>query len=251
MSGETYATRIGKHGLDFIKTWEGLPRCKGDRKHVCPYNDSVGNCTIGYGRLIRKSACTPADLKLRWTLEEAEDDLRDLASKAEYEGVIREFSRKHGLNQCQFDALMSFVWNAGKGGFTRLTRSLPLEEWEPTLLQRLVTEHIYATVRTSPAAPTKDKQGRLVVRDPTTGRLIPLPTINTGKNGTTITFKDPRTGKTVTIRAPVPSPKAGPRRVVLEGLVKRRTAEMKLFMAVAGCPCGGAAGKTPSTWDKP
>ena len=155
-----FATEIGKHGLDFIKTWEGLPRCKGDRSHVCAYNDSVGNCTIGYGHLIRKAQCTAADLKLRWTLQDAEEHLPDTAKKPEYEGVIRAFSKKYGLNQCQFDALMSFVWNAGQGSFKRLTRSLPVQGWEHTVVQRLVTEHNTAPVRNNKDAVIGKEQER-------------------------------------------------------------------------------------------
>jgi GH24 family phage-related lysozyme (muramidase) len=254
MTGDTYATEISQYGLDFIKTWEGLPRCKGDRAHVCVYDDSVGNCTIGYGHLVHKKPCNAADQKVRWTVKEARDRLPDKAKTAEYQGVVQAFSRKYSLNQCQFDALMSFVWNAGAGGFNRLTRGLPLEGWQLELVQRLVTNHNTATVRNAkPPVVGKDKSGKttFTFKDPNGKTVtVPAPTIGKGPGGgTTITFRDPKTGKLVSIPSPVATPGKAPGSVTLEGLVKRRNAEMRWF--TGACPCRGAPGRTPSTWNTP
>lgn len=167
LAGPVFADEISEHGVDFIKDWELLwQRCtKGGKRwarfgktppagygYVCAYDDSSRkpNCTIGYGKLLHHGRCTAADNRLRWTPEQAEAALYDEVKKNTYQGLVRAFSRKFGLNQCQFDALMAYVYNTGPKGFNWLTAppraddvgfkpapKLPLQGWEAIVGQRL------------------------------------------------------------------------------------------------------------------
>jgi lysozyme len=90
-----------ERGISLIKQFEGFPF--GGR----PYRDAVGVWTIGYGHTegvgsnSRPISQRQADALLR----------HDLAHKYEY--AVQPFA--HKLNQNQFDALVSFVYNLGTG----------------------------------------------------------------------------------------------------------------------------------------
>lgn len=132
LEGEAFASEAGQHGVDFIEVWEGLAeRCDGSGRktrtgrYVCAYEDSVGYCTIGYGHLIHgKQPCNAADRALRWTPAQAERELRKLLAEADFGGKVRVFSKKYGLNQCQFDALLAFVYNVSPKSWASLTTGL-------------------------------------------------------------------------------------------------------------------------------
>lgn len=90
-------------GLELIKAHEGLML----RAYKCP----AGVWTIGYGST---TGVKEGDVI---TNKQAEDLLRKDLATAEAE-VNR---HKLPLNQRQFDALVSFVFNVGKGNFRRST----------------------------------------------------------------------------------------------------------------------------------
>ena len=151
--GWAFAHEISEYGIDFLKRWEALAeRCTRDGRkaargpYVCAYNDKPddpkhGNCTIGYGHLAHggKGPCTAADLRLRWTPERADKELRREVKLDRYEGNVRAFSARYGLNQCQFDALMSYVYNTSPKSWKSLTTGLnPKKAWEAQILQRLL-----------------------------------------------------------------------------------------------------------------
>lgn len=95
--------KINTHGLTLIKKFEG---CK-----LKAYKDSAGVWTIGYGHT--------GDVFAGQTItqEEADDLLRFDVREAEHylnnEQII--------LNQNQYDALVSFIYNVGYGNFRRST----------------------------------------------------------------------------------------------------------------------------------
>lgn len=110
LSGGRYAPshfHIGSKGLALIKESEGF--------FSKPYNDPVGYATVGYGHLIGYRGVTEADKKKWGTLTEKEATellKKDLVS---YENIVKKNITAH-LNQNEFDALVSFVYNVGESG---------------------------------------------------------------------------------------------------------------------------------------
>lgn len=74
-----------------------------------PYNDGYGNMTIGYGHVIK-----PGE-KLQYLSEYAAEKIM-IKDSEEAANAIRELVRVK-LSQNQFDALVSFVFNLGRGTF--------------------------------------------------------------------------------------------------------------------------------------
>jgi lysozyme len=114
--------KISEEGIEFIKEFEGF--------ETLPYPDAAGFMTVGYGHLIKKgekfSSVTP---------DEAEILLgHDLIN---FEKIVNT-NVKVDLNQNQFDALVSFVFNVGEGkegvkdGFVTLRSGKP-----STMLRKL------------------------------------------------------------------------------------------------------------------
>ena len=88
--------KISQTGIDLIKKWEGM--------ETEAYQDSVGVWTIGYGHT------KTAKKGMRITPDQAELLLKD--ELAEYEGYINRYVTVD-LRQCEFDALVSWVYNLG------------------------------------------------------------------------------------------------------------------------------------------
>ena len=87
---------ISQEGLDLIKKFEGC--------ELKAYQDSVGVWTIGYGH----TKGVEEDQEI--TQDEAEDMLA--SELGEYEGYINDMV-ECDLKQCQFDALVAWVYNLG------------------------------------------------------------------------------------------------------------------------------------------
>jgi GH24 family phage-related lysozyme (muramidase) len=75
---------------------------------------------------------------------------------------VRAFSRKYGLNQCQFDALMSFIFNAGAKSFKSLTAGVTLQNWLIEIPTRLIKYRMGKNPNYDP-------------KNPTTPKYIPIP----------------------------------------------------------------------------
>ncbi|RUR48814.1 lysozyme [Vreelandella populi] len=96
--------RLSPAGLELIKAHEGL--------RLNAYQDVVGVLTIGYGHT---GTVKPG---MTITKQEAEDILRrDVAS---FEKAVNDLVTAP-LNQNQFDALVSFAFNLGRGALQRST----------------------------------------------------------------------------------------------------------------------------------
>lgn len=96
--------KISENGIDLIKSFEGL--------RLSAYKCSAGVLTIGYGHT---SNVKPFDVV---TEKQAEDILKNDLIK--FEKVIND-SVSAELNQNQFDALVSFVFNVGTNAFKKST----------------------------------------------------------------------------------------------------------------------------------
>lgn len=102
---------ISQTGIDLIKKWEGFR----SRSYLCPAN----KWTIGYGHT------HTAKPNQEITLSGAEKLLgQDLIV---YEEAVRNLV-KVPLNQNQYDALVSFCFNVGRGAFSQSTLLRVLNE---------------------------------------------------------------------------------------------------------------------------
>jgi GH24 family phage-related lysozyme (muramidase) len=107
-SDTTSAHNLDNSGLDFISNFEGY------RSTI--YNDSAGLPTIGFGHLIREAESSQFAGGV--TREQAVDLLNtDSALAVTAVNDLVEVP----LNQNQFNALTSFVYNVGRGNFESST----------------------------------------------------------------------------------------------------------------------------------
>src|SRR6185503_16203294 len=104
--------------IDLIKDFENWA--------PTPYDDAVGNCTIGYGHLIAPRPCRSADLaqvdhgKFAKGLTEPEG-LALLNQDTTIARVAVQELVTVGLSNNQFGALTSFVFNIGRANFAEST----------------------------------------------------------------------------------------------------------------------------------
>lgn len=103
-----HAPQIDDAGLKLIAEFEGF------RSDI--YNDVAGYPTIGYGHLLKKGE--KARFEQGITKEQGLELLREDAAEAV--NAVKELV-KVDLNQNQFNALVSFVFNVGRGNFARST----------------------------------------------------------------------------------------------------------------------------------
>jgi GH24 family phage-related lysozyme (muramidase) len=92
---------VSQEGQKFIMIFEALS--------LVPYNDIGGKCTVGYGHYLYDGPCqsdTPiSEAKAVRLFDE------DIAIT---ESVLNDDLEDVELNQCQYDALASFIFNVGK-----------------------------------------------------------------------------------------------------------------------------------------
>lgn len=102
--------RLSKRGIEIIKEHEGFATFP----YICP----AGVPTIGYGATyyLDGSKVTMKDEAI--SEEEAENLLREMV--VSYENDVKRYVQTE-LNQNQFDALVSFVYNVGNDNFRTST----------------------------------------------------------------------------------------------------------------------------------
>jgi lysozyme len=106
--------KLSPQGLHLIASFEGfVPTC---------YDDSAGNCTIGYGHLVHYGPTTVAD-RVKWgklTVAKALELLNADAATAQA-AVTSAIKVRLGIipsrQQARYDALVSLAFNIGAGGF--------------------------------------------------------------------------------------------------------------------------------------
>ncbi|MCK9250028.1 MAG: lysozyme [Solirubrobacteraceae bacterium] len=114
--------RISQRGLDLIVEFEGFPA------NGAPYRDPVGIWTIGFGTTrINGRAVTSSTPRLKKSAALA---LLRRQLDERYEPPVRSVAKRLGLNQHEYDALVSFAYNLGPGavegvrGFETMGRAL-------------------------------------------------------------------------------------------------------------------------------
>ena len=107
--------KISEEGLKHITHWEGLRLEK--------YKDSAGLWTIGVGHLIKEGEEFPDKITPGQAMLILDEDL-DIA-----EDTVNKYV-KVDINQNQFDALVSLVFNIGGGSFRRSTLLKKINSYE-------------------------------------------------------------------------------------------------------------------------
>lgn len=99
---------ISDDGLEFIMLWEGF--------EPSLYDDPGGHCTIGYGHLVHTGSCNGDPSELEFIDGINKSDAKSLLGKDVLvaEEAVRDLIEVD-LTQSQFDALVSLVFNWGKG----------------------------------------------------------------------------------------------------------------------------------------
>lgn len=107
--------KLSPAGLHLIARFEGfVPSC---------YDDSAGNCTIGYGHLVHLGRTTPKDRRDWGTLTvDRALELLDADAATATAAVNHALRVRLGIiparAQARFDALVSLAFNIGVGAFT-------------------------------------------------------------------------------------------------------------------------------------
>jgi lysozyme len=147
-------THLSDRGARFIGHFEGF------RSNL--YDDAAGHCTIGYGHLVHMGHCNgsePAEFKRGLSEPEAEQLLRRDAQSAA-DAVHR--SVRVPLNQAQFDALVSFVYNLGAGAFESSTLLRDINARNFAAVPGQLEEWVHAGGQVLPGLVTRRKaEGRL------------------------------------------------------------------------------------------
>jgi lysozyme len=126
--------QLSKQGVRLIARFEGF------RSDL--YNDAAGHCTIGYGHLVHLGHCNGSESQEFRRGITRERALEILAEDAGDAGATVNRLVKVPLEQNQFDALVSFVFNVGGGAFEESTLLRVLNQGEydqvPAQLDRWV-----------------------------------------------------------------------------------------------------------------
>lgn len=111
----TMPMKVSSKGLEFIKKEEGI--------RLREYKDPAGLPTIGVGHLLTKSELTSGKIWIKGTSVRygkgitEQQALQLLDQDLDYAENAVNLYTKSILYQFQFDALVSFVFNAGVGAF--------------------------------------------------------------------------------------------------------------------------------------
>jgi GH24 family phage-related lysozyme (muramidase) len=100
----------------------------------------IGHCSYGFGTLVHKGPCTPAELKTKVTEDMVNRSFESRLREAE-QAVERHV--KVALTQQQFDALVSLTYNAGAHGSRDVYKLVNAGKMEEAA--RLISRMVYST----------------------------------------------------------------------------------------------------------
>jgi len=106
--------QISQEGLSLIKKFEGCPT--DEEGNVVSYRCAANMPTIGYGSTKYKGE--PVEDGMKISMKEAEDLL--IHEMDEYEDYVNHMVTAD-LKQCEFDALVAWVFNLGPSNFSSST----------------------------------------------------------------------------------------------------------------------------------
>jgi GH24 family phage-related lysozyme (muramidase) len=105
---------LSSAGVELIKNFEGFK--------AQLYNDPVGHCTVGYGTLLHRGNCDGGPSEQPYLSGVSEQRATELlAQEADQFANTINGNVTVPLNQNQFDALVSFVYNVGHASFQKST----------------------------------------------------------------------------------------------------------------------------------
>ena len=149
--------KLSKAGVRLIAGFEGF------RSDL--YDDAAGHCTIGYGHLVHTGNCDgseSAEFRKGVTREHALEILGEDAASA---AAAVNDAVKVPLEQDQFDALTSFVFNVGSGAFRESTLLKLLNEGKYDEVPAQLDRWVKAGSRTLAGLVTRRKaEGELFAR---------------------------------------------------------------------------------------
>lgn len=128
-----HIVQINQAGIDIIKFFEGFKSS--------PYQDSAGHWTIGYGHKILdyekfdQISQDQAEYLLTKDIQQAENAINRLV--------------KVSLNQNQYSALVSFVYNIGAGNFAKSTLLKNLNDRNYNQVSKEIRRWVYVNGRVS------------------------------------------------------------------------------------------------------
>lgn len=149
---------ISEKGIALIKKFEGfIPNL---------YNDPVGHCTIGYGTLLHKGNCNgtePEEFKSGVTEQRATELLTEEVNR--FTEAINS-NVQVSLNQNQFDALVSFVYNVGAGAFKGSTLLKELNKGNYTDVPTELKKWVKASGQTLPGLVKRREEEAALFMEP-------------------------------------------------------------------------------------
>jgi lysozyme len=127
--------KISEQGLALIRQYEGFS----DTLYICP----AGKPTIGYGHVVRSGEDFPGAI----SRDEAETLLQSDVTWAE-QAVGRCVSV--AIQQCQFDALVSFTYNVGAEALEKSLLLRQLNAQNPAMAAHEFSRWVYAAGKKLP-----------------------------------------------------------------------------------------------------
>lgn len=133
--------RMSTAGINALRQREGVA--------LRYYNDIANNCTYGIGTLVHLGPCSIDELQRPVTEAEVNKQLAlDLQT---FERLVRDRVTQTSLTQPQFDGLVSFVFNVGPRGSSRVLEAA--NHGDMKRVAKLMGEFVYVRPRDAKGKP--------------------------------------------------------------------------------------------------